>query len=351
MDDTIFGARVSNSLLAQFVMDFNWRQPFFIWGPPGCGKSQGVYAGAKGLSSVLDREVKVYDWRLALSDPTDIKGIPAQSEDDRCIWLVPEELPDEGPAILFLDEFPHARPAVQAACYSLIHDRRVANYRLPDEVWVLAAGNRLGIDGGTTFRMDAPLSNRFTHFTLLPDFAEWKSWALQNNIHHTVMSFLTMKPNLLYQMSTSSPAFPTPRVWAERVSRAVTDKEEGVRYLAPGMLDSYVVGTVGESAGLEFCTFMKMQDEMPDIEEILAGKDIDVPARPDMKFLVCGAIVASLREKATKKRVGAFFSYMRKMPKEFGVRTVVEALKSDVKLGLNRPVYDEWLRENKEVLV
>ena len=47
-------------------------RPTFLWGPPGIGKSDLV----KQIGTELDREV--IDVRLALWEPTDIKGIPLQ---------------------------------------------------------------------------------------------------------------------------------------------------------------------------------------------------------------------------------------------------------------------------------
>ena len=46
------------------------RRPVFLWGPPGIGKSDIV----KQIGDATNRQV--IDVRLALWEPTDIKGIP-----------------------------------------------------------------------------------------------------------------------------------------------------------------------------------------------------------------------------------------------------------------------------------
>ena len=51
------------------------RRPTFLWGPPGIGKSDIV----KQIGDELGREV--IDVRLALWEPTDIKGIPYYNAD------------------------------------------------------------------------------------------------------------------------------------------------------------------------------------------------------------------------------------------------------------------------------
>ena len=148
-------------------------RPIFIWGAPGIGKSDIVGQIGSDMSAL------VIDIRLSLWDPTDIKGIPYYAANDNTMkWAPPVELPDEKLAkkhkhiILFLDEMNSAAPAVQAAAYQLILNRRVGTYKLPDNVLIVAAGNREA-DKGVTYRMPSPLANRFVHLEIKVDFDEW----------------------------------------------------------------------------------------------------------------------------------------------------------------------------------
>ena len=105
------------------------RQPVFLWGPPGVGKSRLVADVARRQGR------RLHDLRAVLLDPVDLRGLPRISDEGITSWCVPEFLPhpqdtDEG--ILFLDELNAAPPLVQAACYQLVLDRRVGQYRLPD---------------------------------------------------------------------------------------------------------------------------------------------------------------------------------------------------------------------------
>lgn len=130
------------------------KRPIFLWGPPGIGKSDVVEQVTNDLPNSL-----LIDIRLSLWEPTDIKGVPYfDSNIGKMVWGAPEELPDEELAalydhiVLFLDEMNSAAPAVQAAAYQLILNRRVGNYKLPDNVVIIAAGNREA-DKGVTSRM------------------------------------------------------------------------------------------------------------------------------------------------------------------------------------------------------
>ena len=156
---------------------FKANRPLFLWGPPGIGKSDIV----KQMGEELDAHV--IDIRLSLWEPTDIKGIPYfDSDSGKMAWAPPIELPDaemgkkHKQIILFMDEMNSAAPAVQAAAYQLVLNRRVGTYKLPDNVLIVAAGNRES-DKGVTYRMPAPLANRFIHLEMRVDHASWEIWA------------------------------------------------------------------------------------------------------------------------------------------------------------------------------
>ena len=149
------------------------KRPVMVWGAPGIGKSDIV----KQIGTDAKREV--IDIRLPLWEPTDIKGIPFfNSKSNTMEWAPPAELPSDpkSKAILFLDELNSAPPSVQAAAYQLILNRRVGTYKLPEGVSIVAAGNR-ETDKGVTYRMPAPLANRFVHLEMRVDFDDWSMWA------------------------------------------------------------------------------------------------------------------------------------------------------------------------------
>ena len=171
------------------------QRPIFIWGPPGIGKSDIV----SQITNTFE-DSKLIDIRLSLWDPTDIKGMPYYAANDNTMkWAPPMELPDAAMAkkyktiVLFLDEMNSAAPAVQAAAYQLILNRRVGTYVLPDNVLIVAAGNR-DADKGVTYRMPAPLANRFVHLELKVDFDDWFQWATENKIHTDCLLYTSPSP-------------------------------------------------------------------------------------------------------------------------------------------------------------
>jgi hypothetical protein len=184
-------------------------------------------------------------------------------------WAPPSELPTDpdSNAILFLDELNSAAPATQAAAYQLILNRRVGTYRLPDGVSIVAAGNR-ETDKGVTYRMPAPLANRFLHLELKTSFDDWLFWSTTNNIHEQVVGYVSFAKQDLYNFDPKSPSrsFATPRTWSF-VSDLLKDDD-----LDDNTLTDLVSGAVGEGLAVKFMAHRKVAKQMPNPVDILSGK-------------------------------------------------------------------------------
>jgi len=268
MENTATRTVSPNSAKTSIKHALTKKRPIFLWGPPGIGKSDIV----QQITNTLPNS-HLIDIRLSLWEPTDIKGIPYfDSNIGKMVWGAPSELPDEEFAkqydniVVFFDEMNSAAPAVQAAAYQLILNRRVGQYKLPDNVMIVAAGNREA-DKGVTYRMPAPLANRFVHLELAVSFDDWFEWAVNNNIHQDVVGFLTFSKKDLYDFDPKSPSrsFATPRSWSF-VSELIEDE------LDENTTTDLVSGAVGEGLAVKFMAHRKVAASMPNPTDILAGK-------------------------------------------------------------------------------
>ena len=285
------------------------RRPVFLWGPPGIGKSDLV----KQIGDDTSREV--IDVRLALWEPTDIKGIPYYNADQgKMVWAPPAELPTdpESKAIIFLDELNSAPPAVQAAAYQLILNRRVGTYVLPKGVDVVAAGNREG-DRGVTYRMPAPLANRFIHLEAKVDFDDFQEWAVMNNVHPEVVGYVGFAKQDLYDFDPKSPskAFATPRSWVF-VSDLLKDDDCDI-----DTLHNLIAGAVGDGLAVKFMAHRKIAGRLPKAEDILKGKVKDLQIKEvSAMYSLTVSLCYELKDQAEKKakdfdaQADCFFRYM-----------------------------------------
>ena len=249
-------------------------RPIFIWGAPGIGKSelvQGIVdSGELGNAFMIDL-------RLALMEPTDLRGYPFRNPDTNTMeWAPAADLPDQELAskydtiVLFLDELNSAPPSVQAAAYQLVLNKKIGQYLLPDNVRIVAAGNR-ETDRGVTFRMPSPLANRFRHINMDVNFEDWQQWAINNDVHPDVIGYLSFAKQDLFNFDpkTSSQAFATPRSWTFTSDMLKVDGFEGATSREQ---KAEVSGAIGEGMAIKFLEHRKIASNLPNPTDVIEGK-------------------------------------------------------------------------------
>ncbi len=314
------------------------RQPVFLWGAPGVGKSQVVAQVARQRGLVLR------DIRAVLLDPVDLRGLPRITSSGVAAWCPPAFLPGEGDdsqGILFLDELNSAPPLVQAACYQLILDRAIGEYRLPDGWSIVAAGNR-DKDRAVTHRMPTALANRMVHLDFDAVLDDWLSWARENGIRQEVRSFLRFRPRFLHYFDPTSAdrAFPSPRSW-EFISRVMDAGPD------PDVEYELFKGTVGQVAAAEFTGYLKIWKDLPDVCDILKDPlQAPVPAEPAAMYALC----ESLGLLADDDTIEGIAAYALRLPAEFGVLLMRDAVCRQPSLATGE-AFARWAEVNAEVLL
>lgn len=294
----------------------------------------------KKISKVSSKLAKVYgqefsgalikDVRLGLCGPTEIKGIPVfDVRDGEAIWvntrLFPvapdvlasreEKLLDtvqklkeleksdgdtteiydakakinrlerfieqalhEQFSVLFLDELTQAPVAVQNAAFSLILDRTVGTYSVPDGVTIIAAGNRKEDLAGAN-RLNSALTSRFLHITVAnPTYDDFEKYAQRNMLDSEITGFLSFKKDMLFDFNPSKieTTFPCPRTWefASKQLKAwkkVNGSQDALYHL--------MGGCVGYAVALMFISWRNLYVKLPPVDDLLKGKitrsDID----------------------------------------------------------------------------
>ena len=308
------------------------RQPAFLWGGPGIGKSAVIRQLAAALSMPLR------DIRALLLDPVDLRGLPFLGNDGRSKWATPEFLPQDGSGILFLDELNAAPAMVQASCYQLVLDRKLGEYTLPAGWSIIAAGNR-DSDRAVTTRMPTPLRNRFVHLEFEVDMQEWSEWAIQAGVRPEVIAFLRFRAELLNAFDRDANAFPSPRSW-EFVSRILESQPE------PSIEHELFAGAVGSGAATEFSAFLRMFRELPNIDAILVNPHKEpVPESAAAQY----AVASALAHRASDTNLDRICVYLDRMPTEFCVLCVRDASLREPAIR-HTAAYTKWAIQNHHVL-
>ena len=307
--------------------------PTFLWGAPGIGKSSIVKQIAQ------EKSVGFIDLRLALMDPTDLKGIPFyDKESHTALWAPPAFLPREGEGILFLDELNSAAPAVQSSAYQLILDRRVGEYVLPDGWAIVAAGNREG-DRGVTYRMPAPLANRFVHFELDVNVDDWREWAYKNAIESRIIAYISYKNEHLFTFDATKQekSFATPRSW-EYVNTILQSD------MPAALLLDVLSGAIGRDVAVSFLSFLRVADKLPDIDAILAGELREQSEGVDVLYALGSGMVSKYLQNPTKEALENLLAYTLEMQPEFAVMVVQDLQKSGVRME-HSEAFKNWVKK------
>lgn len=237
-----------NALRAGFAaqVDGHLTASWMLHGRPGIGKTEIVQQLADETGS------RLFDLRLTTIEPQDLRGLPFYDhEAKRTIWYPPEDLPKGAgdPTILFLDELTAAAPSLQPTVYGLLQERRVGQHPLPDNTFIIAAGNMVE-DGAVAYEMGTALSDRLIHLSLRAEAGDWlTSYAVPQNLHPAVTAFIRTRPDLL---DTTEEALRrgqmiacTPRSWARVSAILHATKDKSLR-------DMLLAGTLGDAAAAEF---------------------------------------------------------------------------------------------------
>jgi len=327
------------------------KQPVMLWGSPGVGKSDVVRQVAKQLG------IDMIDLRLSQLDPVDLRGVPSVEGKGKTAltkWNTPNFLPTEGKGILFLDEIVSAAQATQAAAYQLVLDRKLGDYELPPGWVVIAAGNRAG-DRAIVNQMSSALKNRFAHINYEVNHDDWCDWAVATDIQTEVLAYIRYRPNQLNEFEKRSEtaaeqkrvaalkdctSFATPRSW-----KFLSDV---LKVGVPREIELEVYGgIIGEGCAAEFMAFMKHWRELPNFDALLMNPDkYPVPENVAVKI----AISTGLAAKVTVDNIDRVMKFMNRMPTEFQVVLMKDAVMRNVELTTTK-TFNVWGTKNARVMM
>ena len=293
-------AAAKAALVEQFGDPVLRRRATMLWGPRGVGKSSIVAQVA------VQHGVPLVDLRLTTLEPVDLRGaIYADDQQGRTVWFPPEFLPGpEQPAgILFLDELTAADQRLQISAYSLILDRKVGHYRLPEGWLVVAAGNA-SFHGAVSHDMGTALADRLFHFNVQTVVDAFLDHALAHRFAPEVMAYLRVRPDRLddtqAQLAADHLVGASPRGW-----------EDISNVLKSGLSDTakrlFVQGRIGAANAAEFFGVLRELQSATDVVRLLAARPgaetvALLPRTLDALYGMVYGLLAAVRDAPTMQR-------------------------------------------------
>ena len=279
------------------------RHPILLVGGPGVGKTDIVHASAQrvGYDLIVSHP--------AVSDPTDFKGLPWKGDGSYAEFLPFGEfyraLRATRPTLWFFDDLGQAPNSVQAAAMQLFLARRVGDHVLPDVVTLMAATNRRGDRAGVQGLLE-PLKSRFTTIVEVePTIDDWMNWAFTHDVAEQVIAFLKFRSDLLnkFEPTQDITNSPCPRTWAAVSDLIKLDLPNGIQLASFG-------GAVGVGAAEEFVSFLRVYENLPDPDAVLADPErAPVPSEPSVLY----ALATSLAVRTTVKNFSAIAKYASRL--------------------------------------
>lgn len=293
-------AAAKAALVEQFADPVLRRRATMLWGPRGVGKSSIVAQVA------AQHGVPLVDLRLTTIEPVDIRGaIYADDVQGRTVWFPPEFLPgaDQPAGILFLDELTAADQRLQISAYSLILDRKVGHYRLPDGWLVVAAGNA-SFHGAVSHDMGTALADRLFHFNVQTVIDAFLDHALAQRFAPEVMAYLRVRPDRLddtqAQLAADHLVGASPRGWEDVSNVLKSGLSQAARRL-------FVQGRIGAANAAEFFGVLRELQSATDVVRLLAARPgaetvALLPRTLDALYGMVYGLLAAVRDAPTLAR-------------------------------------------------
>jgi hypothetical protein len=335
-------------------------------GPPGCGKTAVIRDTiVKQLSAEYGEEFGFHDSLAPTLDAPDYKGflLPIKNPDGtagsaftRSPELPSKEYLEQHPRGIYLvDELSSAEMLTQKALASVLLDKKFGNESLPDGWQVWAASNRMSDRAGVV-RQPSHVRNRVREINIENDALSWAVWAETHGIHPLIIAWAKQNPTVAF--SNEVPATDRPFSTARSLARAADflqvglDRDEDGKVLtmelpSDGLTMQAVMGDIGEGATADMFGYLKVHDQLPTLDEIIA----DPKSAKCPKDLSAGWASGQMCIHYAKgSNIDKLWQYTERLPKEVQVSMAKSLLERSGSALLNSPALIKWIHANKALI-
>lgn len=319
-------------------------------GGPGLGKSGSIREQlcielAK-FHEGFDKLPVLQDLRLSYREGVDLRGYGKVDEEAGTTkWYVPEEFPTEGPGIIFIDEITQAEKSAAHSAYQLVLEGRLAEYEVPEGVYIVAAGNRPE-DGCNLRKFDAGLRQRFAFIEIEPSAAEWREdFAIPNGVMDEIIVATNFYPELIE-------GFDGKRSEQQSTARELTALSN---VLESGDVEDdeiihYAVDVVGETAALQLAPFIKAFDGIIPLRTVWeTPKEARIPDYNEFDTAI--SVTIALAKSTEVEDVANALVYIDRLEDQY--RALFATIFPRVSKGnaLRAPAWETWSVRNHDLTV
>ena len=313
----------------------------YLIGGAGLGKTSNVQ------QIVEENEWMLYILSLSQFDAAELGGVICLVDGKaervmphwlRKLWEMSEKCEV---VVLFLDELPQAPVSNQNVAAQIVNERRIGEFKLPDNCAIVAAGNRTSDRAGTN-TMPSHLKDRLMFLEIEADLEDTIAYFMAHKVHEDVTGFLRARPEFLHKFDRDANASPSPRSW----DRVATILGWGLDAVCEA---EAISGQVGRAACADFMGYRKLKATMPDLDKIISNPDsAEIPS----DAMVLYALAAGLSHKMNKANAGNIIKYLKRLDaQEFAAFTVKDAVNRDQTLKQSEAVRQWILSDGKQLIL
>lgn len=338
------GLSPNQTARAVFANMVNGNMATYVEGPPGIGKSAIGSIIKDMLGNHFNEEPVHVMFDAPTHDSVDCSGIPVIIE-GYTTFATPEMFKTFGtrPVLFQIEEGDKCRDmAMFSAIAGILLEARIGNKYLGDRFFRYMTGNRL-MDRTGAVKIPPHVINRLCRLTMGVSFKDFEQWSQRNGINPILLAWLKKFTEFLYKYDPEKNHHCTPRSLAF-VSNVLNNPTGD-----PVLDQARIEGFIGEGPATELLSYTTYLSRMPDPDDAYAHPDtcrVPDDSEPDVQY----AMQQSMIWRANAKNIGALRKYMKRMPKDLEVATLLALFEKDVKFR-NHTEVAAWSAENSKLVL
>ena len=274
-------AYLSKNSFGEYAIESKNQRPLLLIGPPGIGKTQIMEQISK------ECQIGLVSYTITHHTRQSAVGLPFIQEKvfdgknysiteytmSEIIASVYSKMEDTGlkEGILFIDEINCVSETLAPTMLQFLQNKTFGNQKVPAGWIIVAAGNPSEYNKSVR-DFDVVTMDRIRYINVETDYYVWKEYAISSHIHPMILSYLELKPNHFYTVSTSVDGmeFVTARGWEDLSHLLYTYEKMNLEISQDTIYEYLHHEDIAEDVFAYYLVYKKYQNDYG-IDDILNG--------------------------------------------------------------------------------